>query len=617
MSSISLYQKRARSSSGWGSWTTVSGVDIVDQAVGYYVVYSASLSLTGGQHLNSVSVATNFVSRGATSQRTLTCYVYTFDPTSYSSPPGGYIASQSQYSTFGTYGVYVTFNFTGLDVASGTRLYFWFSDTVSGASDYQYSYNTGNGVLGDPYCSGGFSAAALSLSLSSANVTTGGNQVVTIGNGNGRSVTVRVKYGNKQLYAASTSNGSLTIPVSKSWFTTAGLTSVTSFSVGVSIDEDSTLYQSFDVTAGSDMNPSVSNVTTEIVQSGNAATYFPSTYLAHISKCKVSARAATGSNAAIRSVVLTYPGGSPVALTYNSSTGKYEGTTAALTTNVAFTVTATDARGFTGSAVSGTVTVVQYSKPAININSKLTYRCNASGTQESGGAYWRACASATYYTNLSGNSLLQFKVQISTGTIVNLSSGVQSAVQGGTLNQTTNYTLTFTIQDKVSETITKTFALESITRNVVIRRNNTGTAAGIGTTPQRAEGSSVELPLAGDFLMGGIPAQAFHIPYNEATDGASFGKDPLNIDRTQRRATENAASFFYKTANNSEWSNLPLDYASRAWLGFREVYWMSEYYQMVSITEMIPYPGRVWTNLCINGTWNGWRAKQAVTLTTS
>ena len=166
MSSISLYQKKARKSSGWGGWGTVSGVDMVDQAVGYYVVYSAILSLTGGQHLTGVSVATNFVSRGATSQRTLTCYVYTFDPTSYSSPPSGYIAVQSQYSTFGSYGVYVTWNFSGLDVSSGTRLYFWFSDTVSGASDYQYSYNTGNGILGDPYCSGSFSAAALSLSLS-------------------------------------------------------------------------------------------------------------------------------------------------------------------------------------------------------------------------------------------------------------------------------------------------------------------------------------------------------------------------------------------------------------------------------------------------------------------
>lgn len=618
MSSISLYQKKARSSSGWGSWGAVSGVDIVDQAVGYYVVYSAALSLTGGQHLTDVSVATNFVSRGATSQRTLTCYVYTYDPTSNSSPPSNYIAAQSQYSTFGSYGVYVTWNFSGLDVSSGTRLYFWFSDTVSGASDYQYSYNTGNGILGDPYCSGSFTAAALSLSLSSTNVTTGNNQVVTIGNGNGRSCTVRVKYGNTQLYAASTSNGTLTIPVTKSWFTTAGLTSVQSFSVSVQVDEDSSLYESFTVTAGSDMNPTVSAVSLEIVQTGNAATYFPSTYLANISKCKISATVAAGSNAAISSVKATYSGGPSggVTLTYNSSTGKYEGTTPALTSSVSFTVTATDQRGLTGSRTSSSVSVVQYSKPAINISSANTYRCNSSGTQQSGGAYWRAMATATYYTSLSGNSLLQFKVAINTGTTVNLTSGVQTAVQGGSLNQTTNYTLTFTIQDKVSEAIAKTFVLESITRNVVIKRNSTGTAAGIGTTPTRTAGSAAELPLSGDFLMGGIPAQAFHLPYSDATDGSSFGKDPLNVNRTQRKAIENAASFFYKTADNAEWSNLPLDYASRAWIGFREVYWMNATYQLVSITEMIPYPGRVWTNLCISGTWNGWRAKQAVTLST-
>lgn len=620
MSSISLYQKKARKSSGWGGWGTVSGVDMVDQAVGYYVVYSASLSLTGGQHLTGVSVATNFVSRGATSQRTLTCYVYTFDPTSYSSPPSGYIAVQSQYSTFGSYGVYVTWNFSGLDVSSGTRLYFWFSDTVSGASDYQYSYNTGNGILGDPYCSGSFSAAALSLSLSSTNVTTGNNQVVTIGNGSGRSVTVRVKYGNTLLYAAATSTGSLTIPVTKSWFATAGLTSVTSFSVGVSIDEDSTLYQSFDVTAGSDMNPSVSAVSLEIVQSGNAATYFPDTYLANISKCKISATVATGSNAAIRTVKATYSGGQSggVTLTYNSSTGKYEGTTAALTTSVTFTVTATDQRGLTGSRTSSQVTVVQYSKPAININASLTYRCNSSGTQESGGAYWRACATATYYTNLSGNSLLQFKVQINTGTTVNLSSGVQTAVQGGSLNRTTNYTLTFTIQDKVSDPITKTFTLESVTRNVVIKRNSTGTSVGIGTTPQRTAGSAAELPLAGDFLMGGIPAQALVVPYSSATDGSSFGKDFLNINQTTPRAVENASTFFYRPlASISEWSNAPATNDSYAWLGYRIVLWLSSTYQMVVVFEFYPYPGRIWSNY-YNGSlgWTGWRYTQAVTPST-
>lgn len=620
MSSLSLYQKKARTSSGWGSWTTVSGTDLTDQAVGYYVVYSAALSLTGGQHLTGCTVATNFVSRGSNVARTLTCYLYNYDPTGSSSPPSNYIGVSSVSVNFGTYGLYQSFSFSGLDVSSGTRLYFWFSDTVSGASDYQYSYNTGNGVLGDPYASGTFTAAALSLSLSSSNVTTGSNQIATIGNGSGRSCTVRVYYGSTLLYAAATSTGSLTIPVTKSWFTTAGLTAVQSFSVSMRVDEDSSLYETFTVTAGSDMNPSVSAVTLEIVQSGNAATYFPSTYLANISKCKISATVAAGSNAAISSVKATYSGGptNGVTLTYNSSTGKYEGTTPALTTSVSFTVTATDQRGLTGSRTSSSVSVVQYSKPAININSTYTYRCNSSGTQESGGAYWKSYASATYYSSLSGNSLLQFKVQIQGQTAIDQPNGQQTTVQGGSLNRTTNYTLVFTVQDKVSDPITKTFILESITRNVVIKRNNSGTTVGVGTTPTKADGSSIELPLAGEFLIGGMQALSFYDPYSTALDGTSFSKDFLNVDQVNRHAIQNAATFFYRPmASLSSWSNGPTQNDGYNWRGYRLVLWYSATFQMVIVFEFYPYPGRIWSNF-YNGSngWTGWRYTQALTPST-
>ena len=614
MGTLSLYQKKARASGGWGSWTTISGSDIIDSAVSYHCVYSATLSLTGGQSLTGCTVTTNFVSRGATSTRTITCYLYTSDPTSSSSPPSGYVGTAVYQGNFGTYGVNVAFNFSGLNISSGTRLYFWFNDQVSGASDYIWHEGT-NDYTATPYASGTFTAAALSLSLSSSNVTTGSNQVVTIGNGSGRSCTIRIYYGSTQLYAAATSTGSLTIPVTKSWFTTAGLTAVTSFSVSVRIDEDSSLYESFTVTAGSDMNPSVSNITLEIVQSGNAATYFPSTYLANISKCKVSATVTSGSNATISSVKLSYSGGATVTMTYNSTTGKYEGTTAALTTNVSFTVTATDSRGLTGSGTSSSVTVVQYSKPAINISSAYTYRCNSSGTQESGGAYWRAMATATYYTSLSGNSLLQFKVAINTGTTVNLTSGTQTAVQGGTLNSTTNYTLTFTIQDKVSEAITKTFVLESITRNIVGKRNSTGTTVGVGTTPTRTAGSAIELPIAGDFLQGGIPAQAFELPYSSAKTGVSFSKDFLNVNTSSAKATENAAAFFYRTSSDAaNWSNAPSTNDSANWMGYRIVLWYSSDFYAVVVFEFFPYCGRIWSNIH-NGTsgWIGWRYTAAYT----
>ena len=594
MGTLSLSYKKSRTSSGWGSWAAISGQDISDAAVGYHVVYAANLSLTGGQHMTGCTVTTNFVSRGATSTRTITCYMYTFDPTGSSSPPSGYVGYAQYKGNFGTYGVNIQFNFSNLDISSGGTVYFWFNNQVSGASDYQWHEGT-NQYTETPYASGTFTAAALSLILSSTNVTTGGNQVVTIGNGSGRTCTIRVYYGNTQLYAAATSTGRLTIPVTKSWFTTAGLTTVTSFSVSVRIDDDSSLYESFTVTAGSDMNPTVTNITTAIVQSGNAATYFPSTYLANISKCKISATVTTGSNAAIRTVHVSYAGGSAVTLTYNSSTGKYEGTTAALITSVSFTVTATDARGLTGSSTSSQVTVVQYSKPAINISKAYTYRCNSSGTQESGGAYWRAMATATYYTDLSENSLLQFKVEINTGTTVNLSSGVQTAVQGGSLNQTTNYTLTFTIQDKVSEEITKTFVLESVTRNVVIRRSKDGTYVGIGTTPKTTDGkSTLELPSGGKFLVGGVNYGSFDIPFSDDENGNSFEKDFLNVDLEDRFAQKNADSIFY--SSNGSIANCPAALIDSVFWGYRKVFIMNNAFCIVILIEVYPKPGRIWTN---------------------
>lgn len=607
MSSLTLYQKNARSgdSGGWGGWTTVSGADLVDHAVRWYVVYSATLTLTGGQHLTGCEVATNFVGRGSTSARTLSCYVYNYDPTGYSSPPSNYIASASTTATFYNSGLFQTFAFSGLDISNSGKLYFWFVDVVSGTSDAQYNYATGNGVTGTPYASGTFTDAALSLSLSSQNVTTGGNQVVTIGNGNGRSVTVRVKYGNTLLHAASTNTGSLTIPVTKAWFTTAGLKYVKNFSVSVTVDEDGTLYESFTVTAGSDMNPSVSAVGLYVVNTGNAATYYPNTCIAGVSKYQLKVSVSLPTNAGVSTVKITYPGGADVLMTRNSTTGLYEGETAVLSTTVAISVTATDERGMSSTITPVTANPIQYTKPVIVIDTTKTYRCNGSGIKESGGAYWRACASATIYAsgNLSTNAPLSFTVKIRGGTEINISSGVQTAAQGGSLDAKTNYTLIFTVQDKVSEAVTKEFTLDSITRNVVVRRNSTGTAVGIGTTPQRAEGSSVEMPIAGDFLLGGIPAQAFSVPISNDLDGSSFGKNFLNVDTTDRKAAVNAAAFFVAYPLTG-WQNYP-SMVTQYWFGYREVLWLDSNHIIVKITDLYS-TGFTWYNRYLFGNWSGW-----------
>ena len=604
---------------GWTSWnSSFSGETYISDETGRYILYKVHLELDGYASLNSFTFTTRIHGSSNNPNTNLRVQLLDANPMVTSSYNVLGDATWSGTSPYG--GISVQYNFTGLNLNTSKNYFLYITDNNTHATYQDYLMHAYAAISNTSYTEN----LPLSLSLSSASVTTGGSQVVTIGNGSGKGITVYFKYNGTTIASGYTSTGQLSISVTSQWFSNAGITTASNFTVSVSIDLDSTLYESFTVVAGSDMAPTVSGIALAIVQptGSGAATYFPDTYIANISKCKVSATITTKAGATIPSgsVKLAYTGGSAITMTYNSTTGKYEGTTAALTNaTTAFTVSVTDSRGLSGYGSGGSVSVTQYTKPTLTISSAYTYRCDSSGTQESGGAYWRAMATATYYSSLSGNSLLQFKVTINTGTTVNLTSGVQTAVQGGSLNQTTNYTLTFSIQDKISEVITKTFILESITRNVVIKRNSTGTTVGVGTTPTRAAGSAVELPLAGNFLNAGIPAQAFFDPYSTDLDGSSFGKDFLNVDQVNRHAIQNAATFFYRPqASIAEWSNAPATNDSYSWRGYRFVLWYSASFQIVVVFELFPYPGRIWSNFYNTATygWTGWRYTSAVSPST-
>lgn len=625
MASLTLQYKKPRGqNSGWGSWQSISGQDYCSYGNNAHVVYRAALDLTGSSKMTACQVNTNFVCRtsGASHAATLYCFLYTSDPTTSSptTPPSGYVAVAQYSVTVPYYGVNQYFYFSDLNITSGGYLYFWFTDlNNSSYADDLYSYATGNGYTGTPGCSGTFAKAQRTLSISPASVTTGSAVTVSIGNADA-SETIRFYYGNTLLHSQAISNGYASITCPKSWFTTAGVSTLSAMTVSVTVDSDSSLSGSFTLTAGDNMKPTVGAPSFTIVQPSPASTYYPNTYIANISKAKISVTVTAGSNAAIRTVVATYNNRS-LTLTYNSSTGKYEGTMAApITADTTFTVTATDARGFTGSN-SGSITgVVAYSPPAINIDTSMTFRCNSSGVQESGGAYWRAKAEATIYASggMSDNSILAFTAGIKNGTAYSISSNVQSSVYGGALDSRTNYTLVITLQDKLN-TVTKEYVLSSITRNVVVTRDSSGTHVGVGMTPQRTSGgSTIELPLSGKFLMGDIPAQAFVLPYDDTLTGSSFGKDFLNVDQTNRQASVNAGAFFYRpVASLSEWSNAPATNDSYNWRGYRFVLWYSSSFQMVVVFEFYPYPGRIWSNF-YNGSygWTGWRYTQALTPST-
>lgn len=564
-------------------------------------IYGAAITLTIKR--NSAQAMVNYGN--------IECYVYTSEPSAPStSVPSGYVTSTSAYiPRLDAYGeTTVTFTLYFNNTYAQSLYFLLVNERTEGLVAYLPSSSSGY-----------FNLPSVTMSLSSSSVTTGGNQVVTFANGSGRSVSVAVKYNNTTLWSGSTTNGSLTIPVQKSWFSSAGITTYREFSVSIQATESysGTIYDSFYIVAGSDMNPTVGTPTVSIVQaSGKPTTYYPSTYLANISKAKIAVSVSSGSNASIASVVLTYTGGSSINMSYNSSTGKYEATTPELVSaSTSFTVTAKDGRrynrsgtdvgGMSTAKTSSAISVVQYTPPSVNIDAGATFRCTQSGSQASGGAYYMAKAASSYYSSLSGNTLLSFFVRIhGSQTTHNLTSGVQAGPLDGTLAARTSYTLEFVIEDKVSPAVIKSFPLGSQIRDVVAIHNSTGTALGVGTTPETAAGSSVEMAMGGKFMVGGFLWGSITRLHDTATDGSQFGQDFLGVDTGVLYDDGNAEAYFIMSST-SGWTHYPV--SSTPFKGIRKVLWINSTNILVVILEAAPTAGRIWINYYDGSAWSGWK----------
>lgn len=541
MGSLTLSQKKARGqSSGWGGWGTITGADYISADNSAFVVYSANLNLTG-QKLTACQVKTNFVARSGSHGATLRCYLYTSDPTVGDpiSPPSGYAAYADYSVTVPYYGLYQTFSFSGLNITSGSKLYFWFVDyNSSSTADDMYHQATGNAYTAAPTCSGTFADLPMSLTVTPESVSTGNKVTINVTNGSGKNLTATLKYGNRTLATQSFTTGSCQITCPKSWFDTAGVTMLKSMTIAVTVTGG--MAGNFTLTAGSDMNPIVGTPTVSIVQAASASD-FPNTYLANISSAKVTASVDLPTDAIIGSVVLSFPGGTSVNMTYNSSTGKYEGTTAApITGDTTFTVTATDMRGMTGSNTASISGVVPYSLPSAVIDEAYTYRCDVSGAKLSGGTYYRVKATASYYTALNGNSLQKFTVKIKgTSTETALSSGVQSAPISGMTNAKQSYTVVVTVQDRISGEITRELKLDGMLRDFVMKRSANGLEGpfiGIGMTPEHSSGApTIELPSGAKIYIGGVELGNPDLSEYAKTDDfdglAAYESIPLAVDK--------------------------------------------------------------------------------------
>lgn len=578
-------------------------------------VMRATLSLSNGDKLKSLTfdLKVRRSSSNYSSPYNLKCYLYTSDPTSYTptypiGPTSGYISSAEYAVNNPPYNAYFTFTFNNLNLSANTKLYFEF---ISDGGPFEWdcaSYRNSDVVSAI-----NASFESYTLSASPASVATGSNVSIAIGNGSGSSITARIKYGSTQLWSGTTTTGTISVAVNKSWFTTAGVTTAKSMALTVTIDQNPTLSASFTVTAGTNMNPTVGALSFTPVNSGRAATNFPNSYIAGYSKVKVAAAVTAGSNAAISSVVLSFPGSSNVTMTYNSSSGKYEGTTAAVINgDTTFTVTARDARTMSGSKQGTLSGVAAYVPPSVTPDMDQCFRCDSSGNQQNGGLYATVKAAATWYTALSGNALTQFFFYIKEdhdeghSDTQNLTSGQQSTPLQMHVPGANDYaTVVIAIQDKVSDVVTVEIRLPSALRNIYIRRSVDGTYLGVGMAPARRSGASdIELPDGGAVIVGGFLLQSLSHFDSTATDGSQFGKNFLNVNRINLYDIRNTEAAFIK-ADNTGWSNYPV---SGAFEGVRKVVCVNSTHILVIVTELYPTCGRIWTNGYRGSAWTGWKA---------
>lgn len=96
--------------------------------------------------------------------------------------------------------------------------------------------------------------------------------------------------------------------------------------------------------------------------------------------------------------------------------------------------------------------------------------------------------------------------------------------------------------------------------------------------------------------------------YDSLVDGSSFDKNFLAIYLPAHENRLNAANYFSKPAEDSEWRNIPSTMTGKLWLGYRAPQRMGGTNELVVIMEHYPVSGRIWTNYYNSGTWQGWKS---------
>lgn len=648
------FEKRARHVSAWDSeYVAASGKEILGK---YYYAISYKFSPYKGSNVTISSITLTAQLYGDWQQQCrYDLYLYATDPAGTTSAPSGSLERIS-----------------GTKPESDTTIQWviqWNENWASYDALYilivvDYSNGSGHVYLNHDYSRIKEVYTERVLPTISFGTITADNSGlhIPINYGNNYTLTCRITAGNtdypgnnKQLYSGTSSNGRFDVPIDTgtdivNWFKTAAITDsfIIPLTITVTGGNPSPLtrgirYVEDRPAAKESMRPTVSSVTTLIQQPTGFPSDYARTYISGFSKCKLTAVITRPTDSPASTVTLSYPGGRTVTMTpVSGSTDTYEGITfSALAKDTTFTVTVTDARGLSNTGTSSAVVVEPYVLPSVSIDPANTYRCNSQGVKTDGGDHYKIRVIPQIYTNLTNNTITELTVglksvpdgtpgryTIPSGTTSDTLPPASTTAANTLPNQKQAYVLTIIIQDRISGPITREYTLKGMQRDMVLVHHGGRTQLGIGMTPVEDDQNSIELPKDGVFLLGGIPAQAFTIPYSDSTDGSSFGKDFLSVDYEERTAPTNAAAYFEIHASDMvDYSNYPVMsyndhedfYKDYGWVGFRTVSILNEYTALVQIIEFQPLPGRIWINSHVNTTtgqvWSGWLYHRPTALT--
>lgn len=326
------------------------------------------------------------------------------------------------------------------------------------------------------------------FSLSASSIQAGQSITVTISPASS-SFTHRVVYtfgSNNSTSSLSAGSKTSTKTIPLSWLSaipnnTAGTASVKveTLSGGTVIGE---VTRYFTVTCPSSVVPSISSV--PVVRIDNNVPSGWGIYVKGESQAQVSVSGASG----IYGSTITGWQISGAGFSSNSSTL----TTGVLNTagSYTFTVRVTDSRGRSASATSASITVEEYSPPALTVEE--VFRCNADGTRNDGGNYLSVKADMTVSTLGGKNAgVLSYRIARvgqSPGDYVSITPGTAAIVPN--VSSDYSYTLYLRVADQIHSSET---TMDIATAAVTMNFSEGGNGIGIGKVSER-DGLEVAWP---------------------------------------------------------------------------------------------------------------------------